>query len=465
MASSLLLPFLLYSLILQSINVVAQTKSTIAIGDSFTAETSNSTWLLSPSGDFAFGFLPIQDTDLFLLSIWYAKIPEKTIVWYANGENPAPTGSKVELNAEDGLVLTSPNGAGLWNTTEVLSAKVSRGVFNDTGNFVLDGAGWETFKFPSDLPSQFLQKGGKLYSRLKESNFSKGRFELLLQDDGNLVMHSINLPSGYANKEKYYESETAGTDTSSAGTRLVFDGSGDLYVLRENNMKYNVSEEESTVSTTLYYLRATLNFDGVFAVYKHPKNSTDGEGWTTVWSKPDNICKYVANEGSGVCGYNSICTLGVDKRPTCKCPKRYLLVEPDDPLGNCKPDFKQGCAEDEPSKNRNDLYDFETLTDIDWPLSDSALQKPFTEEQCKKACMEDCFCSVAIFRLGDSCWNKKLPLSNGKYDPTLYGAKAFLKVRIDNTSIGVFPPNSTTVTKNNNRETLVLVGSVILGSC
>ncbi|MCI39370.1 G-type lectin S-receptor-like serine/threonine protein kinase RLK1-like, partial [Trifolium medium] len=97
-----LLPFLLFSLILQSISVVAQTKSTIATGDSFTAQTNNSTWLLSPSGDFAFGFLPLEETDLFLLSIWYAKISEKTIVWYANGDSPAPKGSKVELNANDG---------------------------------------------------------------------------------------------------------------------------------------------------------------------------------------------------------------------------------------------------------------------------------------------------------------------------------------------------------------------------
>ncbi|MCH97359.1 G-type lectin S-receptor-like serine/threonine protein kinase RLK1-like, partial [Trifolium medium] len=158
MASSIL-PFLLYSLILQFICVVAQTKSIIDIGDSFTAQTNNSTWLLSPSGDFAFGFLPLEDPDSFLLSIWYAKILNKTVVWYANGDNPAPKGSKVVLTYSDGLVLTSPNGDKLWNT-EGLSIQVSRGVFNDTGNFVLEDVEfnilWETFKFPSDtmLPSQ-----------------------------------------------------------------------------------------------------------------------------------------------------------------------------------------------------------------------------------------------------------------------------------------------------------------------
>ena len=94
MASYLLL-FFLYSLILQSISVVAQTKNTIAIGDSHTADTNTPPWLLSPSGDFAFGFLPLNGTNLFLLSIWYAKISEKTVVWYANGDSPAPKGSKV----------------------------------------------------------------------------------------------------------------------------------------------------------------------------------------------------------------------------------------------------------------------------------------------------------------------------------------------------------------------------------
>ncbi|PNX71957.1 G-type lectin S-receptor-like serine/threonine-protein kinase [Trifolium pratense] len=183
-------------------------------------------------------------------------------------------------------------------------------------------------------------------------------------------------------------------------------------------------EEDNKVSSTYFYLRATLNFDGVFSLFKHPKNSTDNGGWTIVWSHPRNICLYIAHRGSGVCGYNSVCILGDDKRPTCQCPNSYSLIDPDDPYGSCKPNFIQGCAEDELSKNRNDLYDSEILIDTDWPESDSVLQSPFTEEQCRKSCMEDCLCSVAIFRSGDSCWKKKLPLSNGRKEN---GTKAFLK--------------------------------------
>ncbi|TKY68746.1 G-type lectin S-receptor serine/threonine-protein kinase RLK1 [Spatholobus suberectus] len=468
--ASPLLPFLFCSIILLPflpVSVVAQTKSKLTIGDSHTATTSTSRWLVSsPSGDFAFGFLPLEDTpDLFILCIWYAKISNKTIVWFANRDNPAPEDSKVELTADDGLVLTAPNGSQLWNTGGV-SVSVSSGVFNDTGNLVLqDGDSnsvWESFTDYRDtlLPSQTMERGQKLSSKLRENDFNKGRFELFFQNDGNLVMRSINLPSGYAN-ENYYQSGTIESNTSSAGTQLVFDRSGDMYILRENNEIYNLSGGGSTsrVSTSQFYLRATLDFDGVFTLYRHPKGSSGSEGWTPVWSHPDNICKdNLASGGSGVCGYNSICNLGDDKRPICQCPKWYSLVDPNDPYGSCKPDFVQACVVDELSK-RQDLYDFEVLTDTDWPLSDYVLQKPFTDELCRQSCMEDCMCSVAIFRLGDSCWKKKLPLSNGRVDATLNGAKAFMKVRKDNSSLAV-PP---IIVNKNNSNTLILVGSVLLG--
>ncbi|OIW17644.1 hypothetical protein TanjilG_28994 [Lupinus angustifolius] len=465
MAMPLLL-FLIFSLKLIPISILCQSISNITIGASLSAGTNNnnnSSWMSSPNGDFAFGFIKLeQDTNLFLLSIWYAKIPDKTIVWYANTDTPASNGSILELTS-NGLVLTASNGEQIWKT-EGLNARVSRAMLNDSGNFVLMDDNfanvWETFHNPRDtlLPTQVMQKGGKLSSRLKENDFKKGKFEFFLQDDGNLVMYSVNLPSGYVN-DNYYTSGTVNSSASSAGTKLVFDMYGDMYILRENNEKHNLSEE-GRVSTTQYYLRASLNFDGVFTLYQHPKNSNSSDGWSTVWSIPDNICTYgVLNQGSGVCGYNSICTLKNDKRPSCECPKWYSLIDPNDPYGSCKPDFVQGCSEDELSNNKKDLYDFEVLIDTDWPYSDYVLQKPFTEENCKQSCMEDCMCSVAIFRLGDSCWKKKMPLSNGRVDSGLNGSKAFMKVRKDSSFL--LPPPTIVIKK---RKTLILVGSVLFGS-
>ncbi|KAI9115123.1 hypothetical protein K1719_014136 [Acacia pycnantha] len=463
MASSLntlLLCFLI--LCLPSVCVFAQTgRSNIEVGDSFTADGNNSSWVVSPSGDFAFGFQPHKNNSFFLLSIWYANIPSITIVWYANGDNPAPKGSRVQLTASEGLKLTYPDGRNLWTPENNPSGSVASGSLNDSGNFVLhDGTSnsvWETFKNPKDtmLPSQTLEKGEKLSSRRLEADFARGRFELVLQDDGNLELHSVNLPSEYAN-EHYFNTETSESTTPTPGIRLVFNKSGQFYVLRKNNGSYFFSDQSSP-SPTQFYLRFTLNFDGILSLYRYPKGSSGT--WIPIWSKPDNICNArLIKEGTGICGYNSICRLGDNIRPNCTCPQGYSLLDPDDPYGSCKPDFIQGCKEDELSQGK-DLYHFVELPDIDWPGSDYALLKPFTEDECKRACMEDCFCAVAIFREGDSCLKKRFPLSNGKYDISVNGGKAFVKVRKDNSSL-IGPP----IIERKNQDTLILAVSVLFGS-
>ncbi|KAE9600818.1 putative protein kinase RLK-Pelle-SD-2b family [Lupinus albus] len=404
-----MLLFLLFSLKLIPISVLSQSIRNITIGSSLSAGTNNNSWMSSPNGDFAFGFIKLEqeDTNDFLLSIWYAKIPDKTIVWYANTDTPASNGSILELTS-DGLVLTDPSGEQLWKT-EGLDGRVSRVILNDSGNFVLMDDNfanvWETFDNPTDtlLPTQI--------SRRESLSFF---FKMMVI----LSMYSVNLPSGYVN-DNYYSSGTFDSNASSSGTQLVFDMYGGMYILRENNEKFNLSEE-IRVSTTQYYLRETLNFDGVFTLYQHPKNSNSSDGWSIVWSIPDNICTYSVHNA----------------------------------------DFVQGCAEDELSNNNTDIYDFEVLIDIDWPFSDYVLQKPFTEENCRQSCMEDCMCSVAIFRFGDSCWKKKMPLSNGRVDPGLNGSKVFMKVRKYNSSL--LPPP--TIVIKNRRSTLILVGSVLFGS-
>uniref|UniRef100_A0A251UDK3 Uncharacterized protein n=1 Tax=Helianthus annuus TaxID=4232 RepID=A0A251UDK3_HELAN len=68
--------FLPFSIVAQQINGTGS----VPVGASLTATDNGMPWL-SPSGDFAFGFQRIQQ-DSFLLSIWYDKIPEKTITTF-----------------------------------------------------------------------------------------------------------------------------------------------------------------------------------------------------------------------------------------------------------------------------------------------------------------------------------------------------------------------------------------------
>ncbi|KAG6632560.1 hypothetical protein CIPAW_13G167800 [Carya illinoinensis] len=476
MAMAFLPPWLLVSLlILLPISTVAQSNGNITAGDSLIAAANSSSWL-SPSGDFAFGFSPHSDKDFFLLSIWFANIPDRTIVWYANGDKPAPRGSKVELTADRGLVLTDPQDQQLWSSQTIIGT-VASGVMTDEGNFVLQDREfttvWESFNSPTTptdtlLPTQNLTRGGVLSSRQSETNFSTGRFRLRLQQDGNLVLVTVNLPTDYAN-EAYYASGTTSSgdpNPSSPGRVLVFNESGYMFILRDNGQQVRLTQGQPVESSADFYFRATLNFDGVFTLYSHPKASNSNRSWSPLWSLPENICvASLVSEGIGVCGYNSICTLKADGRPMCGCPRGYSLLDPDDQYGSCKPDFIPGCEEDRLSPPGEDLYTWEDLTNTDWPSSDYALLRPCTENQCRQSCLEDCMCAVAIFRLGNSCWKKKLPLSNGRVDSSLNGGKALIKIRKNNSTLPVPDPPSDQYPepKKKNQHTLILIGLVLLG--
>ncbi|KAM5582519.1 G-type lectin S-receptor-like serine/threonine-protein kinase LECRK3 [Rosa sericea] len=418
-------------MLLLPIYVLAQTNGSVAVGASLSA-AGNSSWI-SPSGDFAFGFRQLENNELFLLSIWFAKIPDRTIVWYTNGDTPVPKGSTVNLTANSGLVLTSPQGdQKLWtsNDTNIIAGVVAHGVMNDAGNFVLENAKsaklWETFKNPSDtmLPGQIMERGGKLSSRNSETDYSGGRFQLDFQPDGNLV---------FTSKKPFHSTKTTtGTVPGSEGRQLVFNESGKFYILRVNGGLFTFSGEER--SARGYYLRTTLSFDGVLAQYFLPKTSIGNESWAALWSEPPNICQKIKmNSGPGICGYNSICTLKADKRPSCECLTGYSLLDPADAYGNCYPDSKQGC-EDKLSYTK-DLYNVQVRANTDWLTPSYVQLNASTADTCSQSCLEDCLCAVAVYG-NETCRKKKFPLSYGREDSTL-NAKSFIKFRNDTSALQV----------------------------
>jgi hypothetical protein len=71
-----------------------------------------------------------------------------------------------------------------------------------------------------------MEVGGVVSSRRTETNFSLGRFQLRLLDNGNLVLNSMNLPTKFA-YDDYYRSGTSDVSNSSnSGYRLIFNESG-----------------------------------------------------------------------------------------------------------------------------------------------------------------------------------------------------------------------------------------------
>ena len=449
-----LLCYFLLLLLLLPISSSAQSSGELPLGSSLTAHTNSSFWA-SPSGDFAFGFQQIANGG-FLLAIWFNKVPEKTIVWSANGDNPARKGSKAELTIDGELILSEQKGKQMWKA-DLISHGVTYAAMLDTGNFVLVSKNstylWESFSHPTDtiLPTQILEQGSKLVSRYSEANYSTGRFMFNLQNDGNLVLYTTDFPRDSANFA-YWASDSVGS-----GFRVISNQSGNIYLMGRNGSILN-EVLMNNFSTSGFYQRGILDYDGVFRQYVYPKAASSragNGGWFSLSSFiPENICTAItAGTGSGACGFNSYCTLGDDQRPYCQCPPGYTFLDPNDRVKGCRQDFfPEICSEESHGTGE---FDFKRMTNVDWPLSDYDRFQLFTEDECRKACLDDCFCAVAIVREGD-CWKKKYPLSNGRFDPS-NGRIALIKVRKNNSS---FPLGN----EGKDQDTLILTGSVLLVS-
>ncbi|KAJ6806085.1 G-type lectin S-receptor-like serine/threonine-protein kinase LECRK2 [Iris pallida] len=401
--------FFFFFLLVPSHLSLAQTKYTnITTGTTLTPLRKPTSWP-SPSGDFAFGFLPHPaNASLSLLAVWFDKMDNKTIVWCANGDRPvAADGSKLTLKPDGQLSLTDPSGLEIWNPGA--SGAAHAAAVLDTGNLVLSAADsrvlWQSFDHPTDtiLPGQTLQQGAQVFARLADADYARGRFVLALLGNGNLAMFPVAYPTPTHYPEAYWDSDTSGT----GAFQLIYNESGSIDLSHNSTLL-------SVISTAVpgdHYHRATLDSDGIFRQYAFPKNEPGTGDWMVNQALAKDICsKLLSVSGSGACGFNSYCTMGSDERVACLCPPNYSFVDDGRKYLGCKPNFvAQSC---EPGGEAS--FDFQVVTYLDWPWSDAESFSSMNETECRANCLKDCFCAAAIYNNGN-CWKKKYPLSNGRF--------------------------------------------------
>ncbi|CAA7403112.1 unnamed protein product [Spirodela intermedia] len=393
---------LLLLLLMAAPSAVAQQGGARNISLGSTMESGGSVWT-SPSGDFAFGFYPIQPAnETFLLGVWFDKI---------HGEDPG--GSRAEIKTDGRLVLYNHAGQLVWDSGDAGQVNVAYAAMLDTGNFVLCSntsvIGWQSFAYPVDtiLPTQEINRGGLLSSRRLPSDYSAGRFQLRLQTTGEMCLNTINLPTKFP-YDPYCNVKM--------GRQIVFNQtSGRLVVKTDEGIREVVSAGIYTLEN--YYQRATLDPDGVLRLYVYPKRysgtlTTPAGTWSVAGFFPDNFCQDVyVKIGSGPCGFNSYCTLN-NSYPICICPPGYSPIDPADGSKGCRTDYVgRGCNDDGSPAEGSDMFDMEQIADADWPMSDYEQLSPVDEVKCRRSCLEDCFCAVAIYRNG-SCWKKRMPLGS-----------------------------------------------------
>ncbi|KAB5565161.1 hypothetical protein DKX38_005215 [Salix brachista] len=382
-----------------------QAYTNVSLGSSLTAASGDLPWT-SPSGDFAFGFQQVGDAG-YLLAIWFIKIPERIIVWSADRNKLVQRGSTVQLTADGQLVLKDQSGTRIWTSLYLGGRGAAYGAMLDTGNFMLAGqAGanlWQSFDEPTDtlLPTQNLKSGAELIAPYLEKNYSDGRFKLILQSDRNLVMYTTTYPLTTSNFAYFLTQSSVGSEY-----QLIFNQSGYMYLVASNGTILNRVLSNSGPLQDLY-LRATIDYDGVFRQYVYPKTASGGKRWAMNWttlsnSIPSNICLAIMySAGSGACD---------DERKGCK--KTFI---------------SQDC--DHPSQEI-DSFEIRDMLNTNFPFADYEFFGSVGEDWCRQSCLSDCYFDVSTFKDGQS-WKKRGPLLNGVTDPSI-GDKALMKVRKDN---------------------------------
>ncbi|KAL0915933.1 hypothetical protein M5K25_013402 [Dendrobium thyrsiflorum] len=451
----LLLPIITFTV------AAAQPNSNITLSSFLTttaAGVRNLSWL-SPSGDFAFGFLPLpSNSSLFLLAIWFANLPNtKTLLWTPNRDKPLFPDSSVIITSDGQLSLRDPTGTEVWNPG---APEAAYAAMLDTGDFVLaaydSSVLWNSFSNPTDtiLPTQTLSAGTKIIAKLSDDDFSDGRFKLRMQADGNLIFYQIAIPTGYK-----YRPYWAANSHEKANSRLVFNVSGSIDLISPNGYVLSTLTSATTKSTSDYYHRGTLDYDGVFRHYVYPKPTTVAGGateWQLMDFKPDDICQnFITTSGSGACGFNSYCDYDTKQMVTCQCPVGYSWVDPSRTYMGCKPNFTMPtCISGVPGKG----FQMVRIEKIDFPFENYDQLNLMNEEDCEQHCLDDCLCVASIYDGINNCWKKKFPFSNGRKGNYL-STVAFLKVSNDDNlpsspltkKITWFLPGS-----------IVLVGSAVL---
>ncbi|PRQ24797.1 putative non-specific serine/threonine protein kinase [Rosa chinensis] len=364
--------FLFLLLLLQ---VAAAQQGNISLGASL-YPTNNSYWL-SNSGQFAFGFYR-QGNDS-AVGIWFEKTNPKTIIWTANRDavNQEPLPNDVRLTMRDNrveLISTSKNAFLIPISNS--SQPAVRASMLDSGNFVLYNSDlniiWQTFDVPTNtiVSGQRLLAGIKLISSVSNTNHSSGKFQLIMEGDGNPVQYPIGPFTVSLDQYAYWN-----TETFTAGNNKC------LYMYRS--------------------YRLTIDADGILRLYSYSLGQNDS--WSIEWSPP-NVDECAPPE---LCGLNSYCVLG-ELEPSCVCLPGFVFIDEGQKYLGCKRNWSAvGC------KGENETsYSIVDVDNINWentPYSILSLDKT----SCKEDYLMDCNCEATIFT-NQQCRKQKLPLRFGR---------------------------------------------------
>ncbi|KAH0459915.1 hypothetical protein IEQ34_010578 [Dendrobium chrysotoxum] len=427
----------------------------IAVGSVITADERNreaAAWF-SHSRLFAFGFYPVENE--FAVGIWF--VPDNTVIWTADRDSELlPERSKLNFT-EDGLQIPSSNGdRSIANISTTNSVKLASAYMKDCGNFVIQDVNnniiWQTFDHPTDtlMAGQVLFAGNKTVSSVSSTNHSSGRFQLVMQENGNYVAYPVNTPATSAHF--YWSSNTSGDGY----TGILLDENGEIFPIRESP---NATQNSTLLSSATCLAR--IETDGFLRIYNISSNSMQLTKTLPAGDVGVNKCSI-----KGACGPNSYCnftatvtaTAAADNISTgffqgeaaCLCFPGFDYTDWRKPYMGCQRNFSMGQF----IKENNISYSITKIANISWSDDPYAYTENRSEKECGESCFEDSNCYAALFFAHQRCSKQRHPLLYGRLSESTV---AFLKVGSGEMQLPTQSPLGEVVDVVPKRKTLFLI--------
>ncbi|XAR66350.1 hypothetical protein NMG60_11012548 [Bertholletia excelsa] len=385
--SSFLMGIFLFSILCYiSVLTVTVTERTVAddwLNRSTVMNDSGS--LVSAGGVFRLGFFTAGNSRNRYLRIWYNHIPDRTIVWVANRNNPLNDSLGVLKIAEDGnLVIVDRAGRVAWSTgIQNMSSTLTVAQLLDSGNLVLRGEDskgmedyiWQSFDHPTDTLIAGMKLGWDLRISMDRYLTSWRTADDPATGEFSLGIDLFGLPQSVVRKRSIKQFRTGPWNgVQFSGTKVESSLFNATFVdnLEEVYYEYGLYEDLSIV---------VMNYSG--KLQRNIWNNKSLE-WVVLSSYPNNDC-----DNYGFCGPNSICKT-YDPQ-LCRCLDGYIPKSPEDWDEHT---WKDGCIPKHPfnCSEREGFVKIERVTVPD--LLQVWVNADMTLKECELECFKNCFCSA-----------------------------------------------------------------------
>ncbi|KAL3522127.1 hypothetical protein ACH5RR_014961 [Cinchona calisaya] len=350
----------------------------------------NGTTLVSADQKFELGFFSPFNVTKRYIGIWFKNIPEQTVVWVANKNNPLINSSGVLTITPTGNVViidNRKNSSVIWtsNSSSFLTP-ASNPILQllDNGNLVLrngdnssDSYLWQSFDYPCDTLIPGMKLGWNfrnnqewyLTSWRNLQDPSTGAYTYRFDPRG--------LPQVFLRQGSVIQYRTGPWDGVQFGNadlkaNTVFKPT---FVYNPDNEYYSFQNTDDSIIS-----RFVLNQSGLI---QHLTWSITHKGWVIIGTVVSDAC-----DRYSLCGSYGICN--INHNPYCSCPQGFTPRLPHDWE---RMDWSGGCVRKK-GLNCSQPEGFRKFSRVKLPDAAFFLENKTASNslECAEACLRNCSC-------------------------------------------------------------------------